>query len=159
MWILHNNTKTVDKLCNQCGLLIETLEANSPIPLFMFEQLGLNEWSDTTGLQFGLEPYHYHPISNKYPSCIEPPTVTKPLTEQQQEQQQKELDKIKHKTTDNAQTLFKLPIAKPHAPYEKAGKVKRYLKRGRPSTSKLKAELKELSDKLDAEIDKVNYAP
>jgi hypothetical protein len=158
MWILHNDTKTVDKICNQCGLLIETLDQRHPTSIFMYEQLGLNEWSDTTTLKFGLEPFHWHPISNTYPNCLVPTVVHKPLLDLK-EKHEKELDEITHKNTTGKQELFKLPTKKHHAPYEKAGKIKRYTRPGRPSTSKLKAELQALSDKLDEEIDKVNYQP
>jgi hypothetical protein len=148
MWKVNDNNNTVDKLCNQCFQIIDTFQSDHPIT----QQLITLDDEQIQKLQFGLENYHFHPISNKYPNCVVPYIEPRILSPEEQQKQQAELDKITHKTTEPAkQKLFKLPTNP-----QKVRPLIKHLKRGRPSTSKLKAEMQALSEQLDKAIEDAN---
>jgi hypothetical protein len=142
MWKLITEPKViVQKICNECGKLIETFDATHPLTQYMIFDLRLNESSDLQVLDLGLQPYHWCPINTtgkreKDNNCLVPLKTT------QREQEEAQLEKMRRKAIG-------LPVKSDpeHAPYKdpKFKRINTGSSRGRPSKlqKKLEEEKKE----------------
>jgi hypothetical protein len=118
--LITEPTVIVEKICNECGKVIETFDATHPLTQYMVFDLQLNEKSDLSVLDLGLQPYHWCPLT---PSshCLVPIMTTK-------REQLRDLEN-KIQEAKKQQTLF--PSLGNFAPY-KSPHIKIQEKRGRP---------------------------
>jgi hypothetical protein len=122
-WKLITEPKVlVEKICNECGKVIETFDATHPVTQYMVLDLHLNEKSDLSKLDMGLQPYHWCPISPSSHCLI-------PLKTTQREHTQELERKMISANKAREQGLF--PSLANFAPY-KPPHQKIYEKRGRP---------------------------
>jgi hypothetical protein len=74
-WKIYNEVALVEKRCNHCGEIIDTFGPGTPLAQYLYLDLGLRSDSDTSNLQFGLEPYHWHNTPQR--NCLDPVSSTK----------------------------------------------------------------------------------
>jgi hypothetical protein len=122
-WKLITNPKViVEKICNECGKVIETFDSTHPVTVHMVLELGLNEKSDLSVLDMGLQPYHWCAISSTS-HCLIPIRTT----------QREHIEELEKKLTavnkPQEQSLF--PSMANYAPY-KPPHTKIKENRGRP---------------------------
>jgi hypothetical protein len=119
----------VEKICDECNELIESFTGTHPLTQHLIFDLRLNDKSDLSVLEMGLAPYHWHPISKKYPNCLIPKITT------QREELKQENDELKQKLLlmPSIQQQQQPPPAK-FTPYKKPpGEILTWESRGRPS--------------------------
>ena len=77
MWKLVTEPKTVyvEKICNECGKVIEVFDATHPLTQYMIFDLRATEATDLSNLDFGLQPYHWCPITPAN-NCLIPKITT-----------------------------------------------------------------------------------
>lgn len=144
MWKLITDPKVkVEKICNECGKLIETFDATHPLTQYMIFDLRLNESSDLQVLDLGLQPYHWCPINTtgkkeKDNNCLVPLKTT------QRELEAAQSEKMRRKALG-------LPLNPDsiHTPYKdpKFKRINNTGNRGRPS--KLQKKLEEEQEKKE----------
>lgn len=139
-WKLITEPKViVEKICNECGKVIETFDATHPLTQYMVFDLGLNEKSDLLVLDMGLQPYHWCPLTSTNHCLI-------PIATTQREQIQALERKLEAANKAKDQTLF--PSLGNYAPYKPPHqKIKE--NRGRPP--RLYGSIKKIAENEDKE--------
>lgn len=129
LWKLITAPKVlVEKICNECGNVIEMFDATHPLTQYMVFDLQLTDKSDLSVLDMGLAPYHWCPLTpNNH--CLVPMATT--IRELQQQQQ-------KPTTTTTTADDEGERIIPGFAPYRSPQSPKSRIK-GRPPSTALKA--------------------
>lgn len=129
MWKLITEPKTyVEKICNECGKVIDTFDATHPLTQYMIFDLNLNEKSDLSVLDFGMQPYHWCPTKpNNH--CLIPMKTT--LRETRQQEVEEEMRKQVKNVKTIPEAFVNPPPPLPYAPYKDPPK-KHHGLRGRP---------------------------
>ena len=100
MWKLITEPKVqVQKICNECGKVIETLDTTHPLTQYMIFDLQAHipgKGVDFDKLDFGLQPYHWCPVTSDTPNCLIPTstTIREEAEKEIQQQQQQEKRRI-----------------------------------------------------------------
>ena len=115
----------VEKICNECGKVIDTFGPTHPLTQYMIFDL---QYTDARAsildtLDFGLQPYHWCPISPKS-HCLVPMRTTLRETQEELEKAPK-VEK------------FQLEHAPYKEPFKKIGKRTHGSNKGRPPTTVL----------------------
>lgn len=143
LWKLITEPKVlVEKICNECGKVIETFDSTHPLTQYMIFDLQAHNPDkkvNLDALDFGLQPYHWCPITKTNPHCLVPmATITRELCEQQQEQQ---VEKKEDTEKIFGFAPYKAPTTTtPHKSHNK----------GRPPSTVLKA-IRDLEEKREGE--------
>jgi len=98
-WQISSNEHytCVRKLCNECGGVIDTFGPDHPVTMTMMLDLGLDENSDLSQLDLGLQPYHWHEDVKKYPNCLVPLPSYEYLKRKEQKRREAEEEALKQK--------------------------------------------------------------
>jgi hypothetical protein len=108
-WKIYSEVALVEKRCNHCGEIIETFGPGSPLAQFMYMDLGLRADSDTSQLDFGLTPYHWHNSSLK--NCLDPISPSRKRTVSERLHREAEIRTAATTTTPKPTTTI-IPTAK-----------------------------------------------
>lgn len=149
MWKLITEPKVqVQKICNECGKVIETLDTTHPLTQYMIFDLQAHipgKGVDFDKLDFGLQPYHWCPVTSDTPNCLIPTSTTiREEAEKEIQQQQQQQEKRRRIVGEHAPYTPPPPSPKKHV-------LPHHASKGRPPKTALEV-IKKLS--LE-EVDKV----
>ena len=129
MWkIITEPEVSVEKICNECGKVIETFSATHPLTQYMIFDLQAHipDKVNLDTLDFGLQPYHWCPIKPNGSPCLVPLQTT--LRETQQEKDATDERRLKTIITTNLGHATYKPTKKSDSPAHKGRPPKTVLK-------------------------------